>query len=116
MHTLSDLPADAPVSSGADTPCAAAPPRTLAPSFTGDGKEYFRIWVVNLLLTLATFGIYSAWAKVRPALAASQSRQPSRSRMGLSARASAWKPGIQPSSGRIGAPRPPRTQSQRKKK
>ncbi|RZA30849.1 MAG: DUF898 domain-containing protein, partial [Lysobacteraceae bacterium] len=65
MHTLSDLPADAPVSSGADTPCAAAPPRTLALSFSGDGKEYFRIWVVNLLLTLATFGIYSAWAKVR---------------------------------------------------
>lgn len=34
-------------------------------SFTGDGKEYFRIWIVNLCLTLATLGIYSAWAKVR---------------------------------------------------
>lgn len=33
--------------------------------FTGSGREYFRIWVVNLLLTLATAGIYSAWAKVR---------------------------------------------------
>lgn len=33
--------------------------------FTGTGSEYFRIWVVNLLLTLATLGIYSAWAKVR---------------------------------------------------
>ncbi len=33
--------------------------------FTGDGAEYFRIWVVNLLLTLVTLGIYSAWAKVR---------------------------------------------------
>jgi uncharacterized membrane protein YjgN (DUF898 family) len=33
--------------------------------FTGTGAEYFRIWVVNLLLTFATFGIYSAWAKVR---------------------------------------------------
>ena len=33
--------------------------------FTGDGAEYFRIWVVNLLLTLVTFGVYSAWAKVR---------------------------------------------------
>jgi uncharacterized membrane protein YjgN (DUF898 family) len=33
--------------------------------FTGDGAEYFRIWVVNLLLTLLTLGIYSAWAKVR---------------------------------------------------
>ncbi len=35
------------------------------PSFTGSGKEYFRIWVVNLFLTCATLGIYSAWAKVR---------------------------------------------------
>ena len=34
-------------------------------SFTGRGGEYFRIWVVNLLLTIITLGIYSAWAKVR---------------------------------------------------
>ena len=34
-------------------------------NFTGSGKEYFRIWIVNLCLTIATFGIYSAWAKVR---------------------------------------------------
>jgi uncharacterized membrane protein YjgN (DUF898 family) len=33
--------------------------------FTGTGSEYFRIWVVNMLLTLLTFGVYSAWAKVR---------------------------------------------------
>ncbi|MGB0697285.1 MAG: DUF898 family protein [Rhodospirillaceae bacterium] len=33
--------------------------------FTGTGEEYFRIWIVNTLLTLATLGIYSAWAKVR---------------------------------------------------
>jgi uncharacterized membrane protein YjgN (DUF898 family) len=33
--------------------------------FTGKGGEYFRIWIVNLALTLLTFGIYSAWAKVR---------------------------------------------------
>lgn len=33
--------------------------------FTGDGREYFRIWIVNLLLTILTLGIYSAWAKVR---------------------------------------------------
>lgn len=33
--------------------------------FTGSGNEYFRIWIVNLLLTLLSFGIYSAWAKVR---------------------------------------------------
>lgn len=33
--------------------------------FTGKGWEYFKIWIVNLLLTIATLGIYSAWAKVR---------------------------------------------------
>ncbi|MCH8620317.1 YjgN family protein [Undibacterium sp. TS12] len=34
-------------------------------TFTGKGREYFRIWIVNLCLSLATLGIYSAWAKVR---------------------------------------------------
>ncbi|GMG86555.1 YjgN family protein [Biformimicrobium ophioploci] len=33
--------------------------------FTGDGAEYFRIWIVNIVLTVLTLGIYSAWAKVR---------------------------------------------------
>lgn len=33
--------------------------------FTGSGEEYFRIWIVNLLLSIVTCGIYSAWAKVR---------------------------------------------------
>ena len=33
--------------------------------FTGNGFEYFRIWIVNLLFTIITLGIYSAWAKVR---------------------------------------------------
>jgi uncharacterized membrane protein YjgN (DUF898 family) len=33
--------------------------------FLGAGGEYFRIWIVNVLLTLLTLGIYSAWAKVR---------------------------------------------------
>lgn len=33
--------------------------------FTGSGGEYFRIWIVNLVLSLLTLGIYSAWAKVR---------------------------------------------------
>lgn len=33
--------------------------------FTGSGREYFKIWIVNLLLTIVTLGIYSAWAKVR---------------------------------------------------
>jgi uncharacterized membrane protein YjgN (DUF898 family) len=42
---------------------AATPPQPF--SFTGSGSEYFRIWIVNLLLTIVTIGIYSAWAKVR---------------------------------------------------
>lgn len=33
--------------------------------FTGNGSEYFRIWIVNLALSIVTLGIYSAWAKVR---------------------------------------------------
>lgn len=33
--------------------------------FTGSGGEYFKIWIVNLCLTILTLGIYSAWAKVR---------------------------------------------------
>lgn len=33
--------------------------------FTGSGGEYFRIWIVNLALTIVTLGVYSAWAKVR---------------------------------------------------
>ncbi|MDR1661848.1 MAG: DUF898 domain-containing protein [Azoarcus sp.] len=33
--------------------------------FTGAGGEYFRIWIVNLLFSILTLGIYSAWAKVR---------------------------------------------------
>lgn len=34
-------------------------------AFHGDGKTYFGIWITNLLLTIVTFGIYGAWAKVR---------------------------------------------------
>jgi uncharacterized membrane protein YjgN (DUF898 family) len=33
--------------------------------FTGTGEEYFRIWIVNLALTVLTLGVYSAWAKIR---------------------------------------------------
>jgi uncharacterized membrane protein YjgN (DUF898 family) len=33
--------------------------------FTGRAIEYFGIWIVNILLTVITFGIYGAWAKVR---------------------------------------------------
>ena len=33
--------------------------------FQGRAGEYFGIWIVNLLLTIITVGIYTPWAKVR---------------------------------------------------
>lgn len=33
--------------------------------FRGEGGEFFRIWIVNVVLSILTLGIYSAWAKVR---------------------------------------------------
>lgn len=44
-------------------PAVDVSPRPFA--FTGSGAEYFRIWIVNLLLSVLTLGLYSAWAKVR---------------------------------------------------
>ncbi len=40
-------------------------PRELVLNFNGSAREYFRIWIVNLCLTILTLGIFSAWAKVR---------------------------------------------------
>jgi len=44
---------------------SAATPRREYLSFSGSAQEYFRIWIVNVLLTALTLGVYSAWAKVR---------------------------------------------------
>jgi len=46
-------------------PSVPAGPREMALAFRGSAREYFRIWAVNLCLTLLTCGIFSAWAKVR---------------------------------------------------
>ncbi|MEJ2552687.1 MAG: YjgN family protein [Gammaproteobacteria bacterium] len=40
-------------------------PQPMPFEFRGNAREYFKIWVVNLALTIVTLGIYSAWAKVR---------------------------------------------------
>lgn len=61
--------AAAPATLGAPSP-AVPPPGSqqwgpLPFQFTGRASEYFRIWIVNTLLTIVTLGIYSAWAKVR---------------------------------------------------
>ena len=34
-------------------------------SFSGRGRDYLSLWLTNWILTIATLGIYSAWAKVR---------------------------------------------------
>ncbi|MBL8286580.1 MAG: DUF898 domain-containing protein [Rubrivivax sp.] len=89
MDSTADTPADTPASAAA----GAAPLATAAPAFApapapafapafapapapasehratvrfvGSGSEYFRIWIVNLLLTLVTLGLYHPFAKVR---------------------------------------------------
>ena len=58
---MEDVPA--PPASSAFT--AVDPPAPEPLTFTGTGAEYFRIWIVNLALTLITLGVFSAWAKVR---------------------------------------------------
>jgi len=49
----------------AEQPTTITKPREVAFVFSGKGFEYFKIWIVNILLTVVTLGIYSAWAKVR---------------------------------------------------
>lgn len=52
-----------PRAQASDTPTGEQ--RELSLRFTGSATEYFRIWIVNVCLTLFTLGIFSAWAKVR---------------------------------------------------
>lgn len=40
-------------------------PQPLDIRFTGSGSEYFRIWIVNLLLTVVTLSLYLPFAKAR---------------------------------------------------
>jgi len=54
-----------PVAGEAAPPSIPAAPRTLEFTFTGKAGEYFGIWLVNTLLKMLSFGIYSPWAKVR---------------------------------------------------
>lgn len=59
------LPESAPPVISAPAATEAAAPSEKNFRFVGDGGEYFRIWIVNVLLSIVTLGIYSAWAKVR---------------------------------------------------
>ena len=44
---------------------ASAQPQKMSIRFSGSGSEYFRIWIVNLLLVVLTLSLYYPWAKVR---------------------------------------------------
>ncbi|GGY52110.1 YjgN family protein [Parvularcula lutaonensis] len=48
-----------------DTQTPAEQPQALPFTFHGKAGEFFGIWIVNLLLSVVTLGVYSAWAKVR---------------------------------------------------
>ena len=69
--SLVSLPPAAPsVTDTATIPAERTPhdpdsPRELKLEFRGTAREYFRVWAVNLCLTLLTLGFFSAWAKVR---------------------------------------------------
>lgn len=43
----------------------ATPRRSEPVIFTGQGSEFFGVWIVNLLLMVLTLGFYAPWAKVR---------------------------------------------------
>jgi len=67
-HTETEADAPPPQTSATATPTTvekASNAKTLPFTFNGSGNEYFKIWIVNILLTIVTLGIYSAWAKVR---------------------------------------------------
>ena len=40
-----------------------AGPRRYSPGFVGSAGAYFRVWIVNVLLSVITLGIYMIWAK-----------------------------------------------------
>ncbi|MEM1412369.1 MAG: YjgN family protein [Pseudomonadota bacterium] len=58
-------PGDSHADAAAIEPSLPTEPARTALLFHGNAAEYFRIWIVNLVLSLITLGIYSAWATVR---------------------------------------------------
>lgn len=70
---MSATPQPGPPATSPAVGISPARPRTNAPvesralplQFTGTAAEYFRVWIVNVFLTLVTCSIFSAWAKVR---------------------------------------------------
>lgn len=63
-------PPPAPPSVRRTQPPATAQPveiETHPVRFTGSGGEYFRVWIVNVLLGILTLGFYTPWARRRTA-------------------------------------------------
>ncbi len=55
----------APISARAAEAGAVPSPSSVPFEFSGDTGEYFKIWIVNLLLSVVTLGFYWPWATVR---------------------------------------------------
>lgn len=62
MQQLDDIVGGGP---GLWSPPATDTSRTLPVAFSGSGSEYFRIWIVNLLLVLLTLTLYWPFARAR---------------------------------------------------
>ena len=57
-------------SNSAEGPMSTFMPQTIDAyplEFTGSGGEYFRVWIVNVLLSIVTLGFYTPWARKRTA-------------------------------------------------
>jgi uncharacterized membrane protein YjgN (DUF898 family) len=68
----SDLTGEFPKEGASEASAGAPPPPADTPppvdyrlEFRGTAREYFGIWIVNMLLKIVTLGFYTAWAKVR---------------------------------------------------
>ena len=64
---MSQVPSD---QAGAAGPVSTFMPQNIDAhpmEFTGSGGEYFRVWIVNVLLSIITLGIYTPWARRRTA-------------------------------------------------
>ncbi|TXT40622.1 MAG: hypothetical protein FD135_1048, partial [Comamonadaceae bacterium] len=59
------VPAAWPEHEHTPAPVFSRPSKHLEIEFTGSGSEYFRIWIVNLLLTVVTLTLYLPWARAR---------------------------------------------------
>lgn len=76
VEPVATLAPEAPVASAPARFDAAEPTRTITSEqptarrlepvqFTGNGGEFFGIWIVNIFLMILTLGFYAPWAKVR---------------------------------------------------